>query len=73
MSFWQRYVLDKEFFDPGGWEIQNMLTTAYLVTDSALRRTESRGVHQREDFPETDPAWVRHQLVRREGETLVVE
>ena len=35
-NFWGRYVLDKEFYDPAGWEIQNMLTAAYLVNECAL-------------------------------------
>ncbi|MGN6750808.1 MAG: hypothetical protein ACTHJS_19715, partial [Xanthobacteraceae bacterium] len=26
--------------------------------------TESRGAHQREDFPQTAPAWRQHQRVR---------
>jgi L-aspartate oxidase len=73
LSFWGRYVLDKEFFDPAGWEVQNMLTSAYVITECALRRTETRGVHYREDFPDTDPVWARHQLVRRSEHQLVVE
>ena len=73
VNFWGRYVLDKEFFDPAGWEIQNMLTGAFLVTECALRRTETRGVHYREDFPNTDPVWARHQQVRRTDYQLVVE
>ena len=73
VCFWGRYVLDKEFFDPAGWEVQNMLTGAYTVAECALRRTETRGVHYREDFPETDPVWARHQTVRRTEYQLVVE
>ena len=73
VNFWGRYVLDKEFFDPAGWEIQNMLTAAYLITECALRRTETRGVHYREDFPDSDPVWARHQQVRRTEYQLVVE
>jgi len=73
VNFWGRYVLDKEFFDPAGWEAQNMLTAAYLVAECALRRTESRGVHYREDFPDTDESWARHQLVRRTEHQLVVQ
>ncbi|MBN1943871.1 MAG: L-aspartate oxidase [Phycisphaerae bacterium] len=56
-----------------GWEVQNMLTTAYLVAELALRRTETRGVHYRQDFPETDPHWARRQIVRRTEHQLVVE
>ena len=73
VQFWARYVLDKEFFDPAGWEVQNMLTTAYLASECSLRRTETRGVHYREDFPDTDPVWARHQHVRRTEHQLVVE
>ena len=73
VNFWGRYVLDKVFFDPAGWEIQNMLTAAYLITESALRRTETRGVHFREDHPQTDPLWARHQRVRRTDYQLVIE
>ena len=73
VNFWGRYVLDKEFQTMAGWEIQNMLTAAYLVTELALRRTETRGVHYREDFPTSDPVWERHQMVRRTPNQLVVE
>ena len=73
IGFWGRYVLDKEFMDAGGWEVQNMLTAAYLITECALRRTETRGVHYREDFPETDLRWQRHQSVRRTDHQLVVD
>ena len=73
VCFWGRYVLDKEFFRPDGWEAQNMLTAAYLITECALRRTETRGVHYREDFPESDDDWRRHVLVRRTEHQLVVQ
>jgi succinate dehydrogenase/fumarate reductase flavoprotein subunit len=33
--------------------LQNQATTAWLITRSALERTESRGSHYRRDFPET--------------------
>ncbi len=72
IGFWGRYVMDKEFFDPAGWEVQNMLTAAMLVVESAFRRTETRGVHHRKDFPETDPAWARRQIIRRTEQQLVV-
>lgn len=74
ISFWGRYVLDKEFFgDPRGWEVQNMLTSAWLMAELSHRRTETRGVHYREDFPQTDPIWQRHQVIRRTEHQLVVE
>ena len=73
IGFWGRYVLDKDFLDPVGWEVQNMLTASYLVAECALRRTETRGVHFRQDFPQTNPAWQRHQYLRRTEHQLVVE
>jgi len=72
VNFWGRYVLDKGFFHPTGWELQNMLTVARLVAESAARRTESRGVHYRTDYPEPDPQWRRHQAVQCVDQTLVV-
>ncbi len=54
IRFWQRYVMDKTFDAPAGWQCQNMLTTSLLMTQTAQKRKESRGVHFRRDFPETD-------------------
>jgi L-aspartate oxidase len=54
IGFWQRYVMDKVFDSPQGWECQNMLTLSLLMTRSAYMRKESRGVHYRSDYPHTD-------------------
>jgi L-aspartate oxidase len=66
IRFWQRYVMDKVFEGPFGWECQNMLTVALLMAQSALMRNESRGVHYRGDYPEKDDTnFARHiELVR---------
>lgn len=55
VEFWDRYVSRREFTDPAGWELQNLLLVARLVIAAAAERRESRGVHYRTDFPETDP------------------
>jgi succinate dehydrogenase/fumarate reductase flavoprotein subunit len=48
-------------------EVINLITTSRLVLHGALRRTESRGSHYREDYPETDDRrWRLHLL--SEGE-----
>ncbi|HMF19887.1 MAG TPA: FAD-binding protein, partial [Gemmataceae bacterium] len=61
VSFWCRYVLDREFESRQGWELQNMLTIARLMIRSALKREEARGVHFRSDFPNRDDEhWQRH-------------
>jgi succinate dehydrogenase / fumarate reductase, flavoprotein subunit len=50
------------------FDLRNMLVVARTVVQSALRRTESRGAHQREDFSATLPKWQVHQTVRwRDG------
>ncbi|TWT77540.1 L-aspartate oxidase [Posidoniimonas polymericola] len=66
LESWRRYVLSRQLIDPSGWELQNMLVVAELMIHSARQRNESRGVHLRTDFPETDPAWRRRILVRLE-------
>jgi L-aspartate oxidase len=54
IKFWQRYVMDKIFDLPEGWQCQNMLTICLLMAHAAQKRRESRGVHFRSDFPNTD-------------------
>jgi len=49
LAFWARYTLDKIFDEPVGWETQNLLTIASLITRSALHRHESRGAHTIEE------------------------
>jgi L-aspartate oxidase len=65
VDYWCGYVLGHVFDDPAGWTLQNLLTIAKLAIAAALERTESRGAHRRNDFPETDPAWARQIAFRR--------
>jgi len=54
------------------FDLRNMLVVARAVAQSALLRGESRGAHQREDFPQTLPQWQVHQSVRlRDGELKI--
>lgn len=62
IGFWQRYVMDKLFDDRESWECQNMLTVAMLMARSAYLRRESRGVHFRRDFPQTDDVHFRRRI-----------
>ena len=62
---WCRYVLPRQFADPRGWQLQNMLEVARLMIRGAIRRDETRGVHVRADHPETRDAWQVHIAWRR--------
>jgi len=82
IAFWSRYVMDKTFnpADIGpetaiaGWELQNMLTVAFLISTAAYTRTESRGAHYRTDHPQReDEHWRLHLLWRRPMETPIPE
>jgi L-aspartate oxidase len=66
---WSGYVSARQFGDPSGWELQNMLCVARLMTHAALTREETRGAHVRTDFPETDhQRWNKHLTYRRTAE-----
>ncbi|NQW46152.1 MAG: L-aspartate oxidase [Planctomycetes bacterium] len=62
---WCRYVLPRQFAEPQGWQLQNMLEVARLMIQGAVVRCETRGVHFRSDFPEASPAWQAHIGWRR--------
>jgi L-aspartate oxidase len=61
VEHWSSYVLEQQFADPTGWELQNMLCIARLMITAALNRQETRGCHVRTDFPGPDEKnWNRH-------------
>jgi succinate dehydrogenase / fumarate reductase flavoprotein subunit len=63
-------VSSAEKFDPVliDWlDLRNMLLVARSVALSALARTESRGGHQREDYPALADSWTVNQTVRLSG------
>jgi succinate dehydrogenase / fumarate reductase flavoprotein subunit len=54
-------------------ELQNMLPLAEAIVASALNRTESRGAHSREDYPDRDDEhWLKHTLVQRTDSGLSI-
>ncbi len=65
---WCRYVLPRQFADPQGWQLQNMLEVARLMIRGAIDRAETRGVHFRADHPDTSDAWRTHIAWQR-GDT----
>ncbi|MFA5521849.1 MAG: succinate dehydrogenase flavoprotein subunit [Castellaniella sp.] len=52
-------------------ELTNMIEVARATTKSAANRTESRGAHALDDYPERDDEnWLRHTLWYSEGSRL---
>jgi succinate dehydrogenase / fumarate reductase flavoprotein subunit len=54
-----------------GWhtsmDLSNMLDVSEAITRAALLRKESRGAQFREDFPNKDAEWGKHNIVVRRG------
>lgn len=46
--------------------LKGQALVARLIAQSALFRTETRGVHIRSDFPNEDPAWQAHIIVHKD-------
>ncbi len=65
----KRRSRNKELCD--ALELRNMIAVVRASAAAAAERTESRGVHMREDHPVTDNAsWRRHIVVRLQGDEL---
>jgi succinate dehydrogenase / fumarate reductase flavoprotein subunit len=55
-------------------EFDNLIVQAVVTMDSAANRTESRGAHAREDFPDRDDKnWMKHTLawIDERGNTTI--
>lgn len=51
--------------DPRVFEVVNLLLLSQLVTDSALRREESRGAHYRSDFNQTKDMFWKKKIIQQ--------
>ncbi len=64
-------IYNKEWID--ALELENMVHLLEVAARSALFRTESRGVHFREDFPNTDnDNWLQESIVKIIGRDIEV-
>lgn len=54
-------------------KFQNMLDVCSLISKSAILRTESRGAHIREDFPDENPLWKAHIIWGKNREYSIAE
>ncbi|MDP2717217.1 MAG: succinate dehydrogenase/fumarate reductase flavoprotein subunit, partial [Candidatus Micrarchaeota archaeon] len=56
------------------FELRGMLALAEIMLEGALARTESRGAHFREDYPERDDQnWLKHTLAQNQGGKIVLD
>jgi succinate dehydrogenase / fumarate reductase flavoprotein subunit len=54
------------------WETRGLVELAQVITECALNRTESRGAHSREDFPERDDEeWLKHSFAWRRANSEI--
>jgi len=51
--------------NPDILELRNLVTTASLVVDCAIRRKESRGIHYTLDYPGPDDRYRSNTILRR--------
>ncbi|MDP2643978.1 MAG: FAD-binding protein [Desulfobacterales bacterium] len=54
-------------------EIENMIVCIEMTILGALTRTESRGLHFRDDFPRQDPDWIKNVVIRKDGDEMAVD
>jgi succinate dehydrogenase / fumarate reductase flavoprotein subunit len=62
-------------FNPGwhlAMDLENMIDISEVVARAALRRTESRGGHTREDYPDSEDEWgARNLIVSRSADGVI--
>lgn len=73
VSIWQEEIQRLTLKGLDDFQLFNSTTLAYLILEAALMREESRGAHQRSDFPNRDDVrWRKHIYFKWEGEERVM-
>jgi L-aspartate oxidase len=67
LAGWDKYVGSERFQMRRGFEMQNLLLLGKAAAHSALLREESRGAHQRSDFPNLSPDAPKHTRLTRDS------
>jgi L-aspartate oxidase len=57
--------------DSDEWKRANLLTVARLIARAALRRTESRGAHYRDDYPQRDDIHWKNRVSETIDDSLI--
>lgn len=63
LAYWERNL--EKASDRSSYELNNLVLTARLMTESALIREESRGAHFRTDYPQPSADWLKHIVFRK--------
>ncbi|ANB59497.1 L-aspartate oxidase [Anoxybacteroides amylolyticum] len=69
-SIYELLVSDWSFFSDEQLTAASLLLNGWLITTSALKRTESRGGHYRSDYPKEEAYWKKRRIERRKEELL---
>jgi succinate dehydrogenase/fumarate reductase flavoprotein subunit len=51
-------------------EVRNMLDASEMAIRSAFMRTESRGLHERAEYPEARTEWLKHIILCKSGDKM---